>query len=139
MEDRRAPMNPDEAERRFADMLTVAGLPPFASTFHDPAIHELQLRWDHGFTIHLDLTRRDMSPIDDWEWAAILGQAPSRENAAPIHVFVAGSPDDPRTAASIPGDAAARQPTPARRPGTTSSTPASSTARIRRSRASQTF
>ena len=110
MEDRRTPMDPDEAERRFADMLTEAGLPRFASTFHDPATHELQLRWDHGFTIHIDLTRRDMDPIDDWERAAILGEAPSAENHAPIDVFVAGSADDPRTAASIPGVAIHRGP-----------------------------
>jgi len=71
------------------------------------------LRWDHGFTINIDLTHRDVSPIspiDDWERAAIVGQAPSRENAAPIDVFIAGSADDPRTAASIPGIAIHRGP-----------------------------
>jgi hypothetical protein len=77
MEDRPDPMDPDEAERRFADMLEEAGLPRFAFTFHDPAIDELQLTWEHGFTIHLDLTRPDESPIDDSERAAILGLAPA--------------------------------------------------------------
>ena len=41
-------MAPDEAERRFADMLEQAGLPCFTSTFHDPATHELQFIWEHG-------------------------------------------------------------------------------------------
>ena len=78
MEARRTPMDPDEAERRFAEMLDEAGLPRFISTFHDPAIDELQLIWDHGLTIHLDLTRQDLGPIDDWERAAILGRHPLR-------------------------------------------------------------
>jgi len=41
-------MDPDEAERRFADKLEEAGLPRFASTFHHRAIDELQLTWEHG-------------------------------------------------------------------------------------------
>lgn len=96
------PMDPRDAERRFAAMLEQAGLPRFASTFHDPATNELELTWEHGFTIHVDLSR-DMSPIDDWERAAILGQAPGHEDPGPIHVFVPESAEDPRTAASIPG------------------------------------
>lgn len=96
-------MDPDEAGRRFAEMLEEAGLPRFASTFHHPAIDELELTWAHGFTIHIDLTRRDVSPIDDWERAAILGAAPGFEDQEPIHVLVPGSRDDPRTAASVPG------------------------------------
>ena len=64
---------------------------------------ELQLTWEHGLTIHMDLTRRTSSPLDDWERAAILGLAPGCEDQEPIHVSVPGSADDPRTAASIPG------------------------------------
>jgi hypothetical protein len=103
MEDRRTPMDPDEAERRFAELLEQAGLPRFTSTFHDRAIDELQLTWEHGLTLHMDLTRRDVSPIDDWERGAILGLAPGCEDHAPMHVFVPGSGDDPRTPTSIPG------------------------------------
>ena len=103
MHDNHTPMDPAEAERRFAEMLEEEGLPPFASTRHDPAIDELQLIWDHGLTIHLDLTGRDMSPIDDWERAAILGRAPGHEASEPIHVSVPGSGEDPRTATSSPG------------------------------------
>ena len=97
-------MDPDEAERRFADMLEEAGLPRFAFTFHDPAIDELQLTWDHGFTIHLDLTCPEVSPIDDGERAAIVGSsAPDCEDHEPVHVLVPGSGDDPRVAGSLPG------------------------------------
>jgi hypothetical protein len=95
-------MDPDKAERRFAEMLDEAGLPRFASTFHDPATNELQLIWDHGLTLHVDLAR-EVSPIDDWERAAILGLPRGCDDHEPIHVTVSGSADDPRTAASIPG------------------------------------
>jgi hypothetical protein len=91
-------MDPDEAERRFAEMLDEAGLPRFTSTFHDPAIDELRLIWDNGFTIHLDLTCHDMEEIDEFERAAILGRTHE-----PIHVVVPGRGDDPRTDVSIPG------------------------------------
>lgn len=50
MDDRRTPMDPREAEARFAGMLDEAGLPRFASSFHDPEIDALQLTWEHGFT-----------------------------------------------------------------------------------------
>jgi len=103
MDDRHPPMDPSEAEGRFAEILDEAGLPRFASTFHDPEIHELQLTWDNGFTIHMDLTRDDMEEIDDWERAAILGVESDCCDHEPIHVFVAGSEDDPRTAASSAG------------------------------------
>jgi hypothetical protein len=96
-------MDPDEAERRFADLLEKAGLPRFVSTFHDPEIDELQLTWEHGFTIHLDLTHLGASPIADSERAGILGLAPSCGNHEPIHVYVPGSVDDPRDTPSIPG------------------------------------
>jgi hypothetical protein len=97
------PLDPGEAEARFAAMLEEAGLPRFASAFHDPAIDELQLAWDHGFTIHVDLTCAEVSPIDDWERAAILGSAPDCEDHEPVHVLVPGSDDDPRVASSLPG------------------------------------
>jgi hypothetical protein len=103
MDDRCAPMDPDEAERRFAAMLDQAGLPRFASTSHDPVTDELELVWEHGFSIHIDLTRRDMSPIDDSERAAILGRVPGCKDSEPIHVLVPGSAGDPRTAATMPG------------------------------------
>src|SRR4051812_33897694 len=103
MDDRRAPMNPDEAERRFAAMLEEAGLPRFASSFHDPATGELQLAWGHGFCIRIAPTCPDMEPIDDRERAAILGQAPDREDSRVIHVLVPGCADAPRAAAAIPG------------------------------------
>jgi hypothetical protein len=85
-------------------MLDEAGLPRFASTFHDAALDELRFTWDHGRTIHMDLTRPDVSPIDDWERAAILGQAQGCEDHEPVHVFVPGSADeDPRIATSTLG------------------------------------
>lgn len=103
MEDRRTPIEPAEAERHFAAMLEEAGLPRFTSAVHDPDIDELQLAWDHGLTIHIDLTRRDWDPIDDSERAAILGEERCCEDHEPIHVTVPGSADDPRLPASIPG------------------------------------
>ncbi len=96
-------MDPDEAAARFAEMLAAAGLPRFASTLHDPALNELRFTWGHGLTIRMDLTRRDVSPIDNWERAAILGSAPGCEDHEPTHVFVPGSGDDSRIASSIPG------------------------------------
>jgi hypothetical protein len=95
-------MDPDLAERRFAELLEEAGLPRFTSAFHDPACHELQVTWDHGLTIHIDLTR-EMSPIDDWERSSILGLPHHCEDHEPIHVSVHGSADDPRLATPISG------------------------------------
>ena len=89
-------------------MLEEAGLPRFTSTYHDPALDELELTWDHGFTIHVDLTR-EVSPIDDWERAAILGLR-GGEDHEPIQVYVPGSADDPRLDTSIPGVAIHRGP-----------------------------
>lgn len=96
-------MEPEQAERRFAEMLAAAGLPRFTSTFHDPALDELQLTWDHGFSIHIDLTHGDWEPIDDSERAAILGREPRCEDHEPIHVTVPGSTKDPRLDTSLPG------------------------------------
>lgn len=102
MDDRRAPMDPDDAGRRFAEMLEQAGLPRFASAFHDPAIDELQLTWGHGLTLHMDLTR-EIGQIDDWERAAILGLPIGCEDHEPVHVTIPGSGDDPRNDTPIPG------------------------------------
>jgi hypothetical protein len=96
-------MHPDEAARRFAAMLDEAELPRFASTHHDPEIGELELIWDHGLTIHLDLARTDIEPIDDWERDAILGLPHQCEDHEPIDVYVPGSAHDPRATASLPG------------------------------------
>ena len=96
-------MDPDEAERHFAAMLDEAGLPRFDVAFHDPEIHMLQFIWDNGFSIWLDLTRRDWEPIDDLERAGILGLSPWCAECEPIHVTVPGSADDPRVDTSIPG------------------------------------
>jgi hypothetical protein len=97
------PMAPDRAQQRFAEMLEEAGLPRFSSAFHDPSIDELQLSWENGFTIHIDLTRPDWGPIDDSERAAILGEPHFCEDHEPIHVTVPGTADDPRIDTSIPG------------------------------------
>ncbi len=103
-------MDPAEAERRFAEMLEEAGLPRFTCAYHDPEIDELRLVWDHGFALHIDLTRRDTEPFDDRERAAILGLPHQCADHEPIHVIVPGSADDPRDAASIPGVVIHRQP-----------------------------
>jgi hypothetical protein len=100
MKDQHPPQDPDAVERRFAEMLDEAGLPRFASAFHDPEIHELQLIWDHGFRLHIDLTHDELEEIDEWERAAILGEDSHCCDHEPIHVFVAGSADDPRSAPS---------------------------------------
>jgi len=103
MDNRPTPMDRNEAEQRFAAMLEEAGLPRFSSTSHDPSIDELQLRWQHGFTLHIDLTRRDWEPIDDSERAAILGEPYYCDDHEPIHVTVPGSANDPRLDTSVPG------------------------------------
>ena len=97
-----APMDPHEAERRFAEMLDEAGLPRFTAALHQPSCDYLVFTWDHGFSLHMDLTR-DIGPIDEWERAAILNKGPICECENPISVYVPGSPDDPRDAPSIPG------------------------------------
>ncbi|MDA0160612.1 hypothetical protein OM076_10080 [Solirubrobacter ginsenosidimutans] len=103
MDDRPTPIDPDQVERRFAALLEKAGLPRFTSSFHDTETDLLEVSWDHGFTIHIDLTRSDMAPIDDMERAAILELPYQCEDHEPIHVTVPGSADDPRSVASIPG------------------------------------
>ena len=83
----RTPMDPDEAERRFAARLEEASLPHFASAVHDSQLDLLQVTWDHGVTLYMDLTREVMAgPIDDHERAVILGLAPCCEDCARIDV-----------------------------------------------------
>src|SRR4051794_30463402 len=107
MEDRPTPMDPVQAEREFAQLLEEAGLPRFATAFHDPELNELQLTWDHGLTIDIDLTQPGTPPIEDWERAAILGECCADHE--PIDVIVPGSADDPRVDTSIPGVVIHRQ------------------------------
>jgi hypothetical protein len=107
MDENPTPLDRYDAELRFAEHLKAAGLPLYSSTVHDPEAHDLEFRWDHGLSLHLDLTRGTVDPIDEWERAAILGEGPTCECVAcepgPIDVYVSGSPDDPRTAQDIPG------------------------------------
>jgi hypothetical protein len=97
------PMDAAQAESHFAKMLEAAGLPRFTSAHHDTTCDQLQVTWDHGLTIHIDLTRSDWDPIDDSERAAILNQPYCCEDHEPIHVVVPGSADDPRLDTSPPG------------------------------------
>jgi hypothetical protein len=104
-------MDPDEAEHRFAARLEQAGLPRFASAVHDAKLDLLEITWEHGVTLYMDLAREDVAgPIDDEERAVILGLAPCCEDCVPIDVSVPGAADDPRTDTSIPGVAIHRGP-----------------------------
>jgi hypothetical protein len=97
-------MDPDDAGRRFADRLEEAGLPRFATAVHDPELDLLEISWDHGVTLYLDLTREDaVGPIDGDERATILALLTGFEDCEPIDVYVPGSAEDPRTAVAIPG------------------------------------
>lgn len=109
MEGMTTPLDPHDAERRFAEMLDEAGLPRFDSTFHLPEIHMLEFSWAHGLTLHMDLARGEIEPIEDWERNAILGEGAICEYG-PIHVTLPGSPQDPRTDKSIPGVVVHRTP-----------------------------
>jgi hypothetical protein len=102
---RRAPMDPSEAQRRFAERLEEAALPAFVSAEHDTELDLLKVTWAHGVTLYMDLTRDEIvEPIDEHGRAVILGLKPCcDECAAAIDVYAPGSPDDPRTDASIPG------------------------------------
>jgi hypothetical protein len=62
----------------------------------------LEFTWEHGLTIHVDLTR-EIDAIDEWERDAILDIAPREAERAPVDVYVPGSADDPREDTSIPG------------------------------------
>ena len=69
-------MSPDELERRFGAMLDDAGLPRWGRAVHRPDIDMLELQWDHGGTLHFDLTAPDIDPIDEWGRRFILGIPP---------------------------------------------------------------
>jgi hypothetical protein len=104
MDTRPTPMDPDEARRRFAARLEEADLPRFTSAMHDPTGDLLEISWDHGVTLFMDLTGEDVAgPIDDEERAVILGLAPCCEQCEPIDVYVPSSADDPRSDTSNPG------------------------------------
>lgn len=99
-----SPLDPADAEARFAQMLDEAALPRFTSAHHDAASNMLELTWDHGLTIHVDLTVGHLEPLRDWERNSILGLPFDTEEAPePIHVTVPGAPGDPREDRSIPG------------------------------------
>jgi len=100
MEDRHTPMDPNEAERRSADMLDGAGLPRFAAARHDSDVDMLEFVWEHGLTIHFDLTR-EMDPIDDWEREAIRA-SPLGTRHEPIRTYISESKDDPHGASGSP-------------------------------------
>jgi hypothetical protein len=88
-----APLDPGDVERRFVEMLEEAGLPCFESTFHDPEIGMLELTWDHGLTLHFDLTRGGpIEPLDEADRRAILGLPLGSGWNEPVHVTVPGSP-----------------------------------------------
>jgi hypothetical protein len=95
------PLKPEDAERRFAAMLEEAGLPRFDSAHHDAEVNSLEVCWDNGLTIHIDLERGDLEPLDEWERRAILGGTLCV--GEPIHVTVPGSPEDPRAVKPPPG------------------------------------
>jgi hypothetical protein len=104
-------MDPHEAGRRFAERLEEAGLPRFASAVHDPELDLLEISWDHGVTLYMDLTREDVvGPIDDEERATILGLVPGFEDCEPIGVYIPESAKDPRADIAVPGVAIKRGP-----------------------------
>jgi hypothetical protein len=96
-------MNPGQARRRFLEMLDEAGLPHFDRARHRPDLRMLELHWNHGFTVHIDLTHDELQPLDDEERLGIAGAPPWHEDGEPIHITVPGSAQDPRTDTSIPG------------------------------------
>src|SRR3954469_4421152 len=74
MNERRAPMDPGEAARRFAARLEEAGLPRFVSAEHDTELDLLKVSWAHRVTLYMDLTREGfLEPIDGIGRAVILG------------------------------------------------------------------
>lgn len=97
-------LDPLEVERRFAEMLEAAGLPSFGSVYHDPEIGMLELTWDHGVTLHVDLTRGGpIEPLDEWDCRAILGLPLGYGEEEPVYITVPGSAQDPRADKPSPG------------------------------------
>jgi hypothetical protein len=103
------PLDPQQAENLFAAMLDDAGLPQFSEARHDEDAHLLELSWDHGLTLHFDLTDGELDPIDDWDRAAIL-DLPIPCGCEPLHITIPGSAGDPREDTSIPGVVIHRSP-----------------------------
>lgn len=105
MEHQCTPMGPDEAKRRFVEMLDEAELPHLVATLYDAEINELQLIWESGLRFHLDLSCDQLEPLDEWDRASIqAGRIVCEcETGEPIHVYVPGSADGPRDPPSIPG------------------------------------
>jgi hypothetical protein len=66
-------LQPDDAERRFAEMLDEAGLPRFEMSHYDASANTLAVSWDHGLTLHLELDHGEIEPLDEWDRSAILG------------------------------------------------------------------
>jgi hypothetical protein len=99
MDQRRAPMDPGEAGRPFAERLEEAALPPFVSAEHDTDLDLLKVIWAHGVTLYMDLTRDDIiAPIDEHGRAVILGLRPCCDECAEaIDVYAPGSREDPCT------------------------------------------
>ena len=80
MDQRRAPMDAGEAQRRFAERLEEAALPPFVSAEHDPELDLLKVTWAHGVTLYMDLTRDGIvEPIDEH------GRGPPARKASANH------------------------------------------------------
>ena len=68
-----SPLDPHSVKERYALMLAEASLPRFTTSVHCADLHELQLHWDHSFTLHVDLERDDeIAPFDELDRAAIL-------------------------------------------------------------------
>jgi hypothetical protein len=53
------PADPDHVIERFAALLDEAGLRPFTAAHHDAARNEVQLVWDTGLIVLVDLTDDD--------------------------------------------------------------------------------
>ena len=96
-------LDPDDAERQFAEMLEEAGLPRFDSASHDREAGVLELTWERGLTLHLDLNAGEVAPLEAWERNAILDGSLGDAPVGPIDVTIAGSAADPRTTKAIPG------------------------------------
>ena len=76
-------MDPGEVQRRFAERLEEAALPPFVSAEHDTELDLLEVIWAHGVTLYMDLTRDDIiEPIDEHGRAVILGLKPCCDECA---------------------------------------------------------
>jgi hypothetical protein len=108
MDENPTPLDRYDAELRFAELLKAADLPLYTRTVYDPELQALEFHWSHGLTLHMDLSRGEVEPIDEWERNAILDEGPLCECEecapdVPIHVYVPGSADDPRDAEPVPG------------------------------------